>query len=44
MKKLFILHDYSNNMKSKIDTFILKGKTNIWGEDVSMSEALEKRS
>ena len=34
MKKLFILHGYSKNMKAKIATFILKGKADIWSEDV----------
>ena len=34
MNKFFRLHDYSKNMKAKIATFSLKGKTNIWWEDV----------
>ena len=29
MKKLFIFHNYSENMKAKITTFNLKGKENI---------------
>jgi len=32
--KFLRLHDYSKNMKAKIATFSLKGKTNIWWEDV----------
>jgi len=35
MRKFFRLHDYSNNMKSRIDTFSLKGKTYIWWEDMN---------
>lgn len=35
MNKLFRLHNYSENMKSKIDTFNLKGKAYIWWEDVN---------
>ena len=34
MKKLFELHDYAENMKSRIDIFSVKGKENIWLEDV----------
>jgi len=34
MKKLFILHSYSKNMKSNIATFSLKWKEDIWWEDV----------
>ena len=30
MNTFFRLHDYSENMKAKIVTFSLKGKTNIW--------------
>ena len=35
MKKFFRFHNYSENMKAKITTFSLKGKTNIWWEDVN---------
>ena len=34
MKKLFRLHNYSKNMKSKIANFSLKGREYIWWEDV----------
>ena len=34
IKKFFWLHDYSENMKAKIDTFSLEGKVDIWWEDV----------
>jgi len=34
MRKLFILHDYSENMKARISIFSLKGKVDIWWEDV----------
>ena len=34
MKKFFQLHDYSENMKERTTTFSLKGKVNIWWEDV----------
>lgn len=28
------LHDYSENMKSRIDTLSIKGNMNIWWEDM----------
>lgn len=34
MNKFFIIHDYSENMKTRIATFSLKGKADIWWEDV----------
>jgi len=34
MNKFFRFHSYSENMKTKIFAFILKGKSNIWWEDV----------
>ena len=34
MRKFFKLHEYSENMKSKIATFNLKGKVEIWWEDM----------
>ena len=34
MKKLFELHEYSDNMNSMIYILILRGRANIWWEDV----------
>jgi len=34
LKKVFELHDYIENMKAMIVIFSLKGKVNIWWEDV----------
>jgi len=34
MRKFFMLHDYLENMKARVANFSLKGKTNIWWEDV----------
>lgn len=34
MKKFIKLHDYTKNMKATIIIFSLKGKENIWWEDV----------
>ncbi len=34
MNKLLRFHDYSENMKAKIAMFSLKGKVDIWREDV----------
>jgi len=34
MRKFFRLHDYSENMKARVATFSLKGKADIWWEDV----------
>ena len=35
MNKFFRLHDYLENMKARISTFSLKGKVDIWCEDVN---------
>lgn len=40
MKKFFRLHNYSENMKAKIDTFSIKGKANIWWEDVKNAKGI----
>jgi len=34
MKNFFELHDYIENMKVEMDIFSLKGKENIWWEDL----------
>lgn len=34
MNKFFELHEYANNMKALIAIFSLKGKEDIWWEDV----------
>jgi len=34
MHEFFRLHDYSENMKVRIATFSIKGKANIWWEDL----------
>eukprot|EP00253_Pinus_taeda_P011986 PITA_11986 len=34
MRKFLRLHEYLENMKSKVATFNIKGKENIWWEDV----------
>ena len=34
MNKLFEFHEYTDNMKARISMFILKGKSDIWCEDV----------
>ena len=34
MRNFFRWHDYSESMKAKITSFRLKGKENIWWEDV----------
>jgi len=34
MRKFFRLHDYLENMKAKVATFSLKGKADIWWEDM----------
>lgn len=35
IRKFFRLHDYSDNMKTKIATFSLRGKADIWWEYVN---------
>jgi len=34
MKKFFELHNYTNNMKARVTIFNLRGKADIWWEDV----------
>jgi len=34
MKKFLEMHDYTENMKARITIFSLKGKIDIWWEDV----------
>lgn len=34
MNKLFDFHDYTDNIKARVVIFILKGKVDIWWEDV----------
>jgi len=34
MNKFFELHEYTGNMKARIIIFNLKGKVDIWREDV----------
>ena len=34
MKKIFELHEYTENMKAIIAIFSLKGKVDIWWKDV----------
>lgn len=36
MNKFFKLHDYSKNMKARISTFNVKGKIDIWWENVNI--------
>lgn len=33
MKKIFRIHNYSENMKAKISTYSFKGKVDMWCED-----------
>ena len=42
MKKFFIFHSYSQNMKAKIATFNLKGKEDIWWEDVNNVKGIQE--
>ena len=41
IKKLLIFHNYSENMKDKIDTFSFKGKPYIWWEDVKNVKGIQ---
>jgi len=42
MEKFFELHEYINNMKARIAIFSLKGKSNIWWEDVKWVREIRK--
>lgn len=43
MKKFFRIHNYSKNMKARVATYNLKGKTNIWWEDLKNVRAIVER-
>lgn len=43
MKKFFELHDYTENMKAIIAIFNLKGKADIWWEDVKQVRDIRTR-
>lgn len=40
MKNFFRFHNYSNNIKAKIVIFSLKGKVDIWLEDVKLVKGI----
>lgn len=42
MNKFFRLHSYSDNMKAKITNFSLRGKENIWWEDVKNVKGIQE--
>jgi len=42
MKKFFELHEYTDNMKARIDIFILRAKADIWWEDVKRVRDIRK--
>eukprot|EP00253_Pinus_taeda_P036167 PITA_36167 len=42
MRKFFRLHDCSENMKVRISLFSLKGKANIWWEDVNKAKDIHE--
>lgn len=42
MRKFFMLHDYLENMKARITTFSLKGKANIWWQDVKNARGMHE--
>ncbi len=42
MNIFFILHYYSKNMKARITTFSLKGKENIWWEDLKNVRCIQE--
>ena len=44
LKKFFQLHSYIDNMKAKIATFNLKGKADIWWEDVKNVKGIREDS
>jgi len=43
IKKLFEMHNYSENMKAMIAIFSLKGKSNIWWEDVKCLRGIKTK-
>lgn len=42
LKKSFIFHSYSEMMKAKITTFNLKGKADVWLEDVKNVKGIKE--
>jgi len=43
MKKLFRIHDYSENMKARVTSYILKGKVDKWWEDLKNTRVITKK-
>lgn len=43
MKKFFRIHDYSENMKARVTTYSLKGKKDIWWEDLKNFRAIDEK-
>lgn len=44
MKKYFREHDYFENMKARVAIFILKGKDDIWCEDLNNVKNIEEKA
>lgn len=42
MKKYFRVHGYFENMKERVAIFNLKGKANIWWEDIKNVKSIEE--
>lgn len=42
MNKFFDLHEHTDNMKARIAIFSLKGKVDIWWEDVKQVRDIKK--
>ena len=44
IKKYFQIYNYSNNMKVRMAIYNLKGKANIWWQDLKISHGLKEKN
>ena len=44
IKKYFHIYNYSNNMSARMEVYNLKGKANIWWEDLNISHGLKEKN
>jgi hypothetical protein len=43
IKKYFQIYNYSNNMKVRMAIYNLKGKGNIWWQDLKLAKGLKEK-
>ena len=43
MKKYFQIYNYSNELKAKMDIYILTGKEDIWWQDINKLKGIKEK-